>query len=272
MVADGLIQSNAFSLWLNDLSSSTGSILFGGVDDEKYTGQLETLPIQSVSGVFAEFLVTLTDLKLGTQSIASDIALAVLLDSGSSLTYLPDDIVQDLFKAVNGRYDPDEGVAYVPCSLANQKSSLSFTFTSPTIAVEMNELVLGLVTNNGQRPTFDDGVPACLFGIAPAGGGTNVLGDTFLRSAYVVYDLDNNEISLAQTRFNVTGSNVLEIGVGDKAVPHAVDVAQAAKATQGIIGGSNLGVKGSAASKRPLAGAGYAAAVALVVGSLGAFA
>lgn len=44
LVADGAIQSSAFSLWLNDLSASTGSILFGGVDTSKYHGSLETLP------------------------------------------------------------------------------------------------------------------------------------------------------------------------------------------------------------------------------------
>jgi hypothetical protein len=40
MVADGLIQSNAYSLWLNDLDANTGSILFGGVDTAKYTAHL----------------------------------------------------------------------------------------------------------------------------------------------------------------------------------------------------------------------------------------
>jgi hypothetical protein len=49
MVADGLINSNAYSLWLNDLDANTGSILFGGVDSDKYTGDLETLPIQKIN-------------------------------------------------------------------------------------------------------------------------------------------------------------------------------------------------------------------------------
>lgn len=271
MVADGMIQSNAYSLWLNDLEANSGSILFGGVDSQKYTGTLETLPIQSQSGVFAEFLITLTDLKLGTQSIASDLALAVLLDSGSSLTYLPDQIVQDIYTGVDGRYDADEGIAYVPCSLADQQGNLTFTFSSPTIAVEMNELVLDLVTSSGKRPTFEDGTAACLFGIAPAGGGTNVLGDTFLRSAYVVYDLDNNEISLAQTRFNITETRVLEIGTGKNAVPDATSVAASVQATQGVVGG-NAGAKNAASVPIPPTGAISAVLMALAVGLITTFA
>ncbi|MBE7182112.1 MAG: hypothetical protein INR71_13075, partial [Terriglobus roseus] len=35
---------------------------------------------------------------------------------------------------------------------------------------------------------------------------------TFLRSAYVVYDLDSKHIGLAQTKFNVDSSDVHEIG------------------------------------------------------------
>ncbi len=272
MVADGLIQSKAYSLWLNDVDANTGSILFGGVDTAQYTGSLQTVPIQTESGVFAEFLITLTGIDLGGTPIASDLALAVLLDSGSSLTYLPDSMVQDIYAQVGAQYDDQQGAAYVPCALAANQTSLSFNFSQPTIAVSMRELVLDLVTSSGKRPTFQDGVAACLFGLAPAGSGTNVLGDTFLRSAYVVYDLDNNAISLAPTDFNSTKTNVVEIGTGLGAVPDATPVTNAVVATAGIVGGNSavgLGVKSNAADRSLLAApALVTAAASLVVGLL----
>ncbi|ETS79989.1 hypothetical protein PFICI_07518 [Pestalotiopsis fici W106-1] len=255
MASDGTINSNAYSLWLNDLDASTGSILFGGVDTEQYTGSLETLPIQASGGVYSEFLITLTSVVLDNVTIAEDQALAVLLDSGSSLTYLPDTWVEQIYTETGAQYDSNEGAAYVPCSLAEDTRTLDFTFTSPTIKVDMNELVLDLVTTSGKRPTFTNGVTACLFGIAPAGSSTNVLGDTFLRSAYVVYDIDNNEISLAQTNFNATATNVKEIGTGTSAVPDAVAVANAATATAGISSSttSALGLDDSSAASQVLA-------------------
>ncbi|PQE16658.1 eukaryotic aspartyl protease protein [Rutstroemia sp. NJR-2017a BBW] len=228
MVADKLINSNAYSLWLNDLDASTGSILFGGVDTAQYHGQLETLPIQKESGYYAEFLITLTEVTLGSSVIAKDQALAVLLDSGSSLTYLPDAMTEAIYEVVGAQYDSSEGAAYVPCSLASNSSTLNFTFTSPTISVDMNELVIPVTSSSGRPLQFTDGTSACLFGIAPAGDSTSVLGDTFLRSAYVVYDLDNNEISLAQTNFNATSTSVVEITTGTTAVPDATLVANAA--------------------------------------------
>lgn len=265
MAADGLIASNAYSLWLNDLDANTGSILFGGVDTDQFTGTLQTLPIQAESGTYAEFFITLTSIQLGNTTIGSDMALAVLLDSGSSLTYLPDDMVNNLYNSIGAMYDSNEGAAYVPCSLANQNSSMIFTFSSPSISVPMDELVLPVVDGNGRRPEFSNGETACLFGIAPAGSGSNAMGDTFLRSAYVVYDLDNNEISLAQTRFNTTSSNVQEI---NGSVPDSTVVANPVKATSGIAGldtGNGLGVANAAS-----VGGGTAAAIFATVAGLAA--
>ena len=237
LVADGVIQSNAFSLWLNDLDASTGSILFGGIDTEKFEGTLATLPIQKEYGYYAEFLITLTGVSLGNTVIASNQAQAVLLDSGSSLTYLPDSITAAIYEQVSAQYSSSDGAAFVPCSLASNTTTLDFTFSSPTISIPMNELVIPATSSNGRPLVEADGTKICLFGIAPAGSSTPVMGDTFIRSAYLVYDLANNEISIAQTKFNTTATNVVEITTGSSAVPDATTVANSVAASAGT--GSN---------------------------------
>ncbi|EPE27997.1 Acid protease [Glarea lozoyensis ATCC 20868] len=234
LVADGAIASNAYSLWLNDLDASTGNILFGGVDTEKFEGELTTLPIQAQSGVFAEFLVTLTAISLGGTVIARNQAQAVLLDSGSSLTYLPDAIAEAIFEQVGAQYDSTQETAFVPCSIASNSTTLDFTFSGTTIRVAMDELVIQVTSTNGRPLTFSDGTRACVFGVAPAGSSTAVLGDTFIRSAYLVYDLANNEISIAQTTFNATATNVLEITTGSDSVPSATAVTNPVAASQGL--------------------------------------
>ncbi|KAI9762316.1 MAG: hypothetical protein M4579_000464 [Chaenotheca gracillima] len=252
----GLINSVAYSLWLNDLDASTGSILFGGVDSEKYHGELQTLPVENDVGQDSpsEFIITVTGVGLNQSgnvqamggSVRDD---PVLLDSGSSLMYLPNDVVSDIYDAVNAEYDQQSQNAFVDCSLANDDTSLSFTFTSPTIDVSMSELIIDPGTaQDGSQITLNDGTtPACLFGIAPAGNTGAVLGDTFLRSAYVVYDLSNNQISLAQTNFNSTRSNVREIGTGKNAVPDATGVANVKTASPSqTVGGRIGGFSGSA--------------------------
>lgn len=266
LVADGDIQSNAFSLWLNDLDASTGSILFGGIDTEKYTGTLATLPIQQESGVYAEFLITLTEISLGNTVIASNQAQAVLLDSGSSLTYLPDAITEAIYEQVSAQYSAEDGAAFVPCSLASNTTTLDFTFTSPTISITMDELVIPATSANGRPLVESDGTKICLFGIAPAGSSSAVLGDTFIRSAYLVYDLSNNEISIAQTKFNTTASNVVEITTGSSAVPDATAVANPVAASAGT--GSNYVASGLGTSTSK--GAAQRTAAPIHVGALAA--
>ncbi|KAL8414783.1 hypothetical protein RB594_005840 [Gaeumannomyces avenae] len=254
LVEQGVISSPAYSLWLNDLQATTGNILFGGVDTEKFQPPLYTVPMQQNGGIFAEFLITLTSVQYksgeATQAMGENMALAVLLDSGSSLTYLPDAVVQRIYQAVGAQFDSNEGATYVPCSLADDRTRmLNFTFSSPvTISVPMSELVLELVTSSGRRPSFRNGGAACLFGIASAGQGTNVLGDTFLRSAYVVYDLENHAVSLAQSKLNVARSNIVEIGKGQGAVPSATAVQNPVAATAGLSRGAGRGVNNNSAA------------------------
>ncbi|KAF9892208.1 hypothetical protein FE257_002614 [Aspergillus nanangensis] len=224
MVKSGLIRSNAYSLWLNDLGAHTGSILFGGVNTAKYRGELQSLPIQTVDGGYSEFIIALTGVSLNSESKNRDyssdsLPAAVLLDSGSSLTYLPNSVVESIYDDLGVIYESSSGVGYVECSLAQSNINVTYTFSSPTITVGVNELVL-----SAGDLRFRNGARACIFGIVPAGDSTAVLGDTFLRSAYVVYDLANNEISLANTNFNSTKDDILEIGTGDSAVPGATQV------------------------------------------------
>lgn len=273
LVDAGLIKSNAYSLWLNDLEASTGQILFGGVNTNKFHGTLETLPIvPAKGGIVAEFVIAMTGLSLDTASnsqpyTSTSLPAPVLLDSGSSLSYLPDPLTRQLYQTFQATYDSNFGAAFVPCTMMDQKAKLTFTFSSPSISVGMDELVIDLGPNpDGSRPTFSDGTPACVFGIAPAGDSTPILGDTFLRSAYVVYDLDNNQISLAATNFNSTTDNIIEIGVGKDSVPQATGVSNPVTTAVGApTGGGRLGgptggsivvtasatAKGTAATMRP---------------------
>jgi hypothetical protein len=231
---DGYTNATAYSLWLNDLDASTGSILFGGVDTARFVPPLNTVPIQPVNGQYRGFLVTLTGLSVNGTSIAEGQAQAVLLDSGSSMTYLPNGMANRLYGSLNASYSEAQGAAFIPCSARNLNTTVDFDFSGAKVSVPMDELVIPLPSQNGGYVAFADGTPACLFGIAPAGLSTPVLGDTFLRSAYVVYDLDRNEISLAQTRFNVS-SNVSTIEqILPGAVPSATKVARPVMATAGV--------------------------------------
>ena len=266
MVKQGLINSNAYSLWLDDINSLTGSILFGGVDTAKYTGSLVTLDIVPEGGKPIEMIVTLDGASVsvgGNNQTALSQSISVLLDSGSTLSYLPNTTAETIYQAVGAQYDSREQLAFCSCSLANSSDTMSFSFAGgqKVISIDMADMVLqGGISQNQD----------CTFGIAPqpddaGGSGTSyTLGDSFIRNAYVVYDIDNNQISLAQTDRDATTSNVMEIQAGSEGVPDVTGSAAPPSAT--LSGGANAletGGSGSSSSSgvMPTAAPNLAAAV-----------
>jgi Eukaryotic aspartyl protease len=212
----GHINQLAYSLWLNDLDSNTGSILFGGVDTAKYHGDLTALPVQvdSQSGGLTSFTVAWTGLSFTSGGKTSDLspsaAVPAILDSGTTNLLLPDDIANQVLNGLGIITDVNYGNV-VNCDLLNDAGTFSFAFGGkggPTVNVSLSEFGFPLTNTDGSAATFTDGTPACQFGIEAAGQAPILFGDAFLRSAYVVYDLEENSIGLAQTKFNVTDSNV----------------------------------------------------------------
>ncbi|KAJ6784185.1 hypothetical protein PWT90_04759 [Aphanocladium album] len=244
MQTSGYIKTTAYSLWLNDLDASKGNLLFGAIDTEKYQGnlaRLDLLPNSGRSNQVTEFNVPLTSVE-GYSSSGSDaftsssFPITALLDSGTTLSYLPTDIAEQIWQEVGAVYSTSSKVALVACNIANTGAYFSFGFggsQGPRINVTMDELVLdsaGVNISNGRNSR---GTPACVFGIqqqAPSKDGsqnTYLLGDSFMRSAYVVYDLDNNQVAIAPTKFNATASNVVAFPSKGATIPSSTPVAGA---------------------------------------------
>ncbi|KAG5968153.1 hypothetical protein E4U58_001970 [Claviceps cyperi] len=243
--AQGLTSSNSCSLWLNDIESDEGSILFGGVDTSRFKGNLVGVPIQKIGDVYRQFTVTMTGLDVGSETVASNAALGVLLDTGSSLTYLPDTITAEIYRLVNAVYLESEGAAMIPCSQENL--TMTFRFSSPAaITVPLSELIFNLGDPTAKSGSSKhSGKETCIFGIMPAKDSVPILGDTFLRSAYVVYDMDNNEIALANARYDATKPDVLEIKSGGLGVvPSFTRASNPVAATAGLLSTSGRGSAG----------------------------
>jgi hypothetical protein len=185
---------------------------------------------------------TVSDGKSVNQDYLSS-AIPVLLDSGTTLTYLPPSLVTRIFDVLDIVDDSQNtGLVYANCDLLSDMEDTTFDFrfggnSGPLIRVPMDEMVLdnvkGYIALGLQVPDlpFDN---VCSFGIQ-ALSGFYLLGDTFLRSAYVVYDLSNKEIALAQANLNATDSHILEI-TKSSGIPLVSGVASQMSATQSPTG------------------------------------
>jgi hypothetical protein len=251
MKSQGLVGSRSYSLYLDDLEAATGSIVFGGYDKAKFQGDLSILDIQpnAKTGIYSDFSVILssvgvTDNSGSTVLTTPNMPNIVILDSGTAFTIIPQDLLDEIVSYLGADNDPT--YAYiVRCDLNGMAGTLDYQFAGPTgpvISVPFSELAVPLIDFQTNTPFTDTaGHPICRLGLsAPSTLDEPLLfGDTFLRSAYVVYDLDNLQIGIAQTLFNVTDSNVQAITASSKGQSLPGNVASvlstpALTATQGL--------------------------------------
>ncbi|KAL2158006.1 hypothetical protein VTH06DRAFT_4816 [Thermothelomyces fergusii] len=243
MVNQGLINTVAYSLWLNDLDASEGSILFGGIDTKKYKGELTRIDIYPTGqSLFTSFRVALTSLEASSPSgkdtlTSQAFPIPVVLDSGTTLSYLPTDLATQAWREVGALYLPEVEAAVLPCDMQFSKGTFSFGFAGPNgprITVGMDELVLDIT--DGPAPKFLSGPykgrDVCQFGIQNFTSEPFLLGDTFLRSAYVVYDLVNNQIAIAPTNFNSTKSHIVPFPSMGAPIPSATVAANQQEVTR----------------------------------------
>ncbi|RHZ61988.1 pepsin-like aspartic protease [Aspergillus thermomutatus] len=223
LVQAGHIKSAAYSLWMEDVTSHSGTILFGGVNKAKYLGQLQTIPLEPAGGMYTSLRVILTGLALQqpasnrTKYPDTEFPLLVTIDSGASVTYLPKSLTTKIYPDLGVTHNAVYGVPVLPCSMKDKDITLTFEFSGIRIDVSIHELVLNGIDMDGNTVL-------CVFGIYTSTSGNPVLGDTFLRSTYVVFDLANREISMTNTNFNPGADAILEIGAGKDAVPGATPV------------------------------------------------
>ncbi|KAJ4390874.1 hypothetical protein N0V93_004473 [Gnomoniopsis smithogilvyi] len=215
MVIQSLIASRAFSLDLRDVDSPDGALILGGVDTGKYIGSLEKCPIldgsQTTSGA-DRYWITLTSIGMtapnGNSGLLASGALAVFLDSGGTLTRLPTSVFEDIgdaFAGFGAQYDESSGFYIIDCDTMNQSGSVDFGFNDKVISITFENFIW-------HSPDSE----TCFLGVL-ADDDEPVLGDSFLRAAYVVYDQDNANLHLAQAAN--CGTNLVAISSGTDAVP-----------------------------------------------------
>ena len=214
LISKGLINSKGFSLWLDGPTS--GQILFGGVNAARYSGDLGVVPIQQVDGAYKDFAISLSKINLsrGDKSVdvsASLTAVNVVLNSGSLFTFLPLADVQQIYQALGvtavAALRDKIPIGFTKCNLADSGIVVNFFFGSVKIAVPAEAFLLAY---DLFKKTDTDGNQVCALKIRPASDGKYAL--TFFETAYIVFDLTKNEISLAQAKKGVTDNNIVEIG------------------------------------------------------------
>lgn len=176
----GLIPKASYSLYLGQ-AEGTGVVIFGGIDTEKFEGNLTKYPFAT-----KRLSLDVQSITVAGQQIPD--GSAYVLDSGSALAL----VTPNVLNALNKVFNVSNGL--VNC---NQPSNeyISFNFGQNTVKIPYSDAVF----NNG------DGTCSLAFSVQE---GYTILGDIFLRNAYVYYDLTDHTISLAQVKYSLE-SNII---------------------------------------------------------------
>ncbi|KAK1528262.1 aspartic proteinase [Colletotrichum paranaense] len=234
LVQDGLISSPAYSLWLDDSSATSGNLLLGAIDTSKFEGPLLRFSVRttgswSTSRRFDTFITSFNGSKSDTddlqplgeslrqQTDAYDTSDLVLLSPDAALSVLPDDIALDLWALAGASWNDDLGYAIIACTENTTTGRLAvqlYGSEGPVLNVALADLVVSqdVWSHSEWSWETESASEYCLFGVQSENSTSTYtsssypysLGNTFLKHSYMVFDLINEEIGFAKTKFSST--------------------------------------------------------------------
>ncbi|KAB1261721.1 Gastricsin [Camelus dromedarius] len=197
MLQEGALTCPVFSFYLSSQQSSQdgGAIVFGGVDNSLYTGQIHWTPVTQElywqigieePPISSPFRFLIGDQTSGWCSQGCQ----AIVDTGTSLLTVPQQFMSALLQATGAQEDQYRQFL-VDCN--NTQSLPTFTFIISGVQFPLPPS--SYILNN------DEG--CCTVGVEvtylPSQNGQPlwILGDVFLRSYYSVYDMSNNRVGFA---------------------------------------------------------------------------
>ncbi|KAK1997437.1 eukaryotic aspartyl protease [Colletotrichum falcatum] len=255
MKAQKVIESLTMGIALGTKQEKTGSglISFGGVDTKKFSGNLHTSPVlgpQNGENLY-RYWVQLASVGLSKSGSSSktysNTKFPVFFDTGATLSYFPSALVDQLGSDMGGSLNSDINMYVVPCST---RGTIDFTFGDYTIKVPLSEFIWQVGDNT------------CVLGADKTTDNTYLLGDSFLRSTYVVFDQETPALHFAP--YVNCGSNLQMIPLGDNAAAKFTGECQA---SSGDSGSSSSGGSSSGGTKN-VAGRAMSASIWMAAGAL----
>ncbi|RYP48270.1 hypothetical protein DL768_005823 [Monosporascus sp. mg162] len=230
LAAQMFTQSKLFSLDLGGQIrppgvATTGQIVFGGVDRSKYAGNLRKVPTMSSDPHYRVQLTGLSHVAPGAAAARPlagvSLPVSVIVDSGTTLSHLPQSVVAALAAGFPGAVPDGQGGYEVPCDYVRRNGSVAFELGGGTGGgVRIDVRYADFVWNNGG---------ACYLGAWYSPDvGIWILGDTFLRGAYVAFDQDNEALYMANYVSCGAGPDLVPVPAGPDAASNIPGVCQAA--------------------------------------------
>ena len=196
MVSQGLLDRNVFGLKLSRGVDDPGEIMFGGINEDLYEGELKTLPLlndtDELQRIEARWKVPATSISIG-EGEASLEGYAATLESDFPLIALPGNFVMLLEKYLGME---NKGDQYAPKSIDCSKRDELEDFT---VTLAGHDFVLSAYEYTIEMDKKEWGGHRCVSAFLAMPGTIDskyvILGSAFLKGFYGVFDLDGRSVS-----------------------------------------------------------------------------
>ncbi|KAL4727958.1 hypothetical protein ACLX1H_004660 [Fusarium chlamydosporum] len=200
----------------------------------KYTGPLITFPMpkNNDSNIVDKSLIVMEGFSTTNNGKTTKLDFApraALLDTGTIKSRLTLDMTLHMVEHLPFVGDVVNG-AVIPCDISD-KHTVDFTFGDLTLKAPLKDFLTDFVGDLGL-----DGVPYCPIFYDPKATQI-ILGDDFLRSAYIVLDNENREVSLAAYNPDGGEDDIYEIAKGVPGAAAAKNIPMQFEGYNGVANG-----------------------------------
>ncbi|KAI0479262.1 acid protease [Xylariaceae sp. FL0804] len=231
----GLIDHNVFGVSLARAADgdNDGEIVFGTPDPAKYAGDVSYTTLNQGS----TWTIPMDDVTVGGDA-AGVTGRSAYLDTGTTFIFGPPDDVAKMYALIPGSAassGSSSSTWTVPC---DSDSAVAFTFSGRSWALSAKDFV--------SAPDGDGVCTGNVYGMEYVEGAW-LLGDTFLKNVYSIYDVDERRIGLASKA--AASGNVSTESVSSSSTGTATSTAGTAASTGlGVVGGTAAGATSTATS------------------------
>jgi hypothetical protein len=183
LVTSKTLKDNVFGMDLNRASDgpNTGEINFGAPDTSRYSGDLTYTSVTDNN--LDDWAITLDNVGVGTQQSGIS-KKSAYIDSGTSYIFGPPTDVIKFHALIPDSATTDNSTFTVPCSTT---APVTFTFSGVTYSVSSKDWV---------GPKVNGVCTSNIFGVSVVDKNSWLIGDTFLKNVYVVFDVDQSRVGI----------------------------------------------------------------------------
>jgi hypothetical protein len=195
LYSQGSISSEVLGVYFkpesgSDSDDANGELTLGGADSSKYTGALTYFPTLKSGSAAAYWGISIASFTYGSTTLAS--SATGIVDTGTTLIYIPTAAYNKFLSAAGGRTDSSSGLASFT---TKPTANFNIKFGSTTYSLTPAQYLIP----TAQYSNF--GVSSGKYYAWVTDGGSSgvntIIGQKFLENYYSVYDTTNGRIGFA---------------------------------------------------------------------------